>query len=286
MEPTNATASSVLKEEISGLDNDDNYQPWREWPDRLFPRFHTSSDTVRPTWTIITRSKTVLPSDLSLSSSDLYSPVASSDSPFTSIHPSSPQLTPVHSPTSDVHLSPSPTIASDYVGETSSIYLPPNSSADILTRSSYPIQSSFSTDDLQTPSTSAHSTPSITDSFFDSSPFIVPFSPSVPQSTPSVPSIVSSNQLSGSDQFESISSTLQSASFIPHPTPTIDWPPTTAHYDSTTENSHPPTTTPSPDSREHIHRTGNHRNYDRSLLLELTISLNSIGAISQATTGF
>lgn len=238
----NATSSILLKEEISGLtDNDDNYQPWREWPDRLFPRFHTS-DTIKPTWTVITRSKTVLPSDLSSSF-------------LTSIY-SSPSLTAAPSATSDFNLSPSP-IASDYTGETSSVYLPPplTSSADILT-SSYSLESSFKSDDLQTPSpaSSDHSTPSITE--LDSSLFTVPFSPSAPQSTFSVPSIGLSSF--DTDQFEPISPTPDLLSSI-HPTPTVDLPEasSTAHYDSNST-----TTTPLPDDNaEYIHRSGNHLNH-------------------------
>ena len=215
LESANATSSIVLKEEISGLaGNDDSYQPWREWPDRLFPRFHTSSDPIKPTWTVITRSKTVLPSDLSSFLTSTYS---------------SPSLTAAPSATSDdVHPTPSPT-ASDYVGETSSIYLPSNDSTDILTS----LQSSFQSDHLQTSVTNEHSTPSITE--LDTS-FTIASS-------------------SSPDAFEPISSTSQFTSSI-HSTSSVD--PLETSSTVPYENG----TTPSPnDNVEHIHRSGNNRIY-------------------------
>lgn len=255
---TNNTTTSIKtansKEEISSLfDNDDNYQSWREWPDRLFPRFHTITDQTKPTWTIVTKSKTIASTD--------YSPIYSSLA----------QLTPVPSLSSDL-ISPSPSsklesssfipTVSNYE-ETNSNYLPPQSSIDILT--SYPIQSSFNVDDLST-----------SDSFFTHTPFLMDSS-SFTVSTSFIPQSTSfvhlssdlntnhySNQFSSNiDRSEDFESSISSTKTDPqttlsiHPSNTID-----SSTDLIESTVHFNQTTPLPDTdpeQQYRNKMGNYQ---------------------------
>lgn len=203
----------------------------------------------KPTWTVITKSKTILPTESSPQSSVQLTPVhssSSSDFQLSSLSSEIPSLTPT---------------VSDYSGETSSTYL---ASSDVLT--SYPpIESSFHTVNLQTPSSSdALHTPSASITDLDTTfPNVISSTPSVPFS--SIPfnsvsdTMFDSSELN-SNQFNSDSidrtdyETISATSPI-HPTHTFHPPVTTVHFNGTDDLNH---TTPLPDFNEpQLHKTGN-----------------------------
>lgn len=214
----------------------------------MFPRFHTSSDYTKPSWTVITKSKTALSSD-SYYSSDAFqqtpnpSSVYSSSSGYSSLSTLSPTV-------------------SDYFGESSSIYLPPINS-NIL--SSHTIESSFNTNDLHTtlnqdPYLSL--TPSVDSSSFQIS------TPTLPQSTPSMPlsssilsSDISSEFSSNTNQFSSISS-IDRTAYETISSTSSELADSTAQLNETTSHNSniPKSTTPLPSDNnlQYRHKTGNY----------------------------
>ena len=212
---------------------------------------------------MITKSKTVLPSDSSIYLSSHLTPVHSSSSDFQLSSPSnfesfsSPIIT--------------PTISSTFGSESSSYLSSPQNSIDI---SSYSIRSSLNIDDLQTSSEDTFlSTPSIDSSFFTNSisSFTIPHStPPVPFSSPIINSNI--NSLSDFNQFSSIdnsdnqiiNSTTQ-FNFIY--STTTDLPQSTAYFNNTDElnnttpipnNNSNATFLPNNDNLPYFFKTGNY----------------------------